>query len=144
MNNLKAFLAGNAISAENTRCLYIASKRFVDNENKPLLWEIKAITNIEDEEIRNSCTKKVQVPGKTGVYIPELDFNKYAGKLAAACTVYPDLLNAELQDSYGVKKDDDLLKAMLIPGEYMQYIAKVQEINGFGSNMNDLVEEAKN
>lgn len=144
MNNLKAFLAGNAISAENTRCLYVASKRFVDSENKPILWEIKAIPYIEDEEIRNSCTKKAQTPNKAGVYVPEVNFDKYVGKLAAACTVYPDLLNAELQDSYHVTKDDDLLKAMLTPGEYMQYIAKVQEINGFGSNINDLVEEAKN
>lgn len=142
MNNLKSFLAGNAIKVENIK--YVASKRFVDKEGNPIPWEIKAISNIEDEEIRNSCTKKVQVPGKTGTYIPEIDFNNYAGKLAAACTLYPDLLNAELQDSYHVTKDDDLLKAMLTPGEYIQYITKVQEINGFGSNINDLVEEAKN
>lgn len=142
MNNLKAFLAGNAIKVENIK--YAASKRFVDEEGNPIQWEIKTISNIEDEEIRSSCTKMIQAPNRTGAYVPEVDFNKYAGKLAATCTVYPDLLNAELQDSYGVKKDDDLLKTMLTPGEYIKYITKVQEINGFGSTMNDLVEEAKN
>lgn len=39
---------------------------------------------------------------------------------------------------------DTLLKKMLNPGEYNDYLAKVQEVNGFDIDMNDLAEEAKN
>ena len=66
------------------------------------------------------------------------------GLLAATCTVYPDLNNLDLQDSYGVMGAEELLKVMLLPGEYANYLGKVQEICGFDKNMNDLVEEAKN
>ena len=50
----------------------------------------------------------------------------------------------DLQDSYGVMGAEELLKVMLLPGEYANYLGKVQEICGFDKNMNDLVEEAKN
>ena len=84
------------------------------------------------------------VQGKKGMFVPETDYSLYVGKLAAACTVYPDLNNKELQDSYHVMGSDTLLKKMLNPGEYNDYLAKVQEVNGFDIDMNDLAEEAKN
>lgn len=37
-----------------------------------------------------------------------------------------------------------LLKAMLTPGEYAEYLSKIQEINGFDTAFEDLVEDAKN
>lgn len=40
--------------------------------------------------------------------------------------------------------EDALLKAMLTPGEYSDYLAKVQEVNGFDIAMDELVEDAKN
>lgn len=64
--------------------------------------------------------------------------------MAAACTVAPNLNDASLQDSYGVMSADELLKAMLLPGEYADYLAKVQEICGFDKSVQDLVDDAKN
>ena len=84
------------------------------------------------------------MPGKKGQYIPEMDANIYMGKLAAACTTFPNLNDKELQDSYHVMSADALLKAMLIPGEYANYLNKVQEVNGFDITMDELVDEAKN
>ena len=60
------------------------------------------------------------------------------------CVVYPDLTDAELQNSYGVMGDDNLLKKMLKSGEYAALLNKVQEINGFDITTQDLVDEAKN
>ena len=97
-----------------------------------------------DELLKKECTKRVPVPGKRGMYIPETDYSLYVGKLAAVCTVYPDLNNKELQDSYHVMGSDALLKKMLTPGEYNEYLSKVQEANGFDIDMGELVEEAKN
>lgn len=142
MSNLSFFLSQNVIKDESIK--YVASKRFVDEDGKPVEWEICCITSDEDEAIRKACTRKVQVPGKRNQYTPETDFNAYLGKLAARCTVYPNLNDAELQNSYGVLGADSLLKTMLKPGEYADYLTKIQEVNGFDITMEDMVDEAKN
>lgn len=142
MSNLSAFLSQNALKVENAK--YVVSKRFLDENKRPIEWEICGITSEEDEELRKSCTRKVPVPGKRNHFVPETDYNAYLGKLASRCTVFPNLNDAELQNSYGVMGADALLKVMLTPGEYADYIAKVQEVNGFESSMEELVEEAKN
>jgi hypothetical protein len=141
MSNLSAFLAQNVAQDENIK--YVASKRFVE-DGKPVEWELQSVTSEEDEQIRKSCTKKVQVPGKRGQYAPETDYEKYLGLLAARCVVFPNLNDAELQDSYKVMGADAVLKKMLKPGEYQDLLKKVQEINGFDIGLDELVDEAKN
>ena len=110
----------------------------------PVEWELKAVDSETDELLRKECTKKVPIQGKRGQYTQEVDTDKYTGRLCVASTVYPDLNNAELQDSYGVKSGDALLKKMLKPGEYLDYKTKVMEVNGYDLSMEDLVDEAKN
>jgi hypothetical protein len=66
------------------------------------------------------------------------------GRLASACTVVPNLNDAELQNSYGVMGADAALKAMLTPGEYAEYLIRVQEVNGFDLTFEEKVDEAKN
>lgn len=141
MSNLSVFLSQNAIKEENIK--YVASKRFVEN-NKPVEWEIQTITSNEDENIRKSCTKKVQIPGRRGQYTSDTDFEKYLGLLAVRCVVFPNLNDKELQDSYSVMGADNLLKVMLKPGEYQELLKKVQAINGFDILLDEMVEEAKN
>ena len=141
MGNLSCFLAQNAVKIENSKL--VVSKRFLE-KGKPVEWEIRAITTEEEEALRKSCTKKVPVPGKRGQYTQETDFDLYLGKIAVACTVFPNLNDKELQDSYGVLSADALLKKRITPGEYTEFQAKVQELNGFDTDFNDTVEEAKN
>ncbi len=141
MSDFSIFMAGNAAQAETVK--YVASKRF-GTKNKPVEWELKAIDSDTDELLRKECTKKVPVVGKRGQYTQDTDTDKYIAKMCAACTVYPNLNDAELQDSYGVKSADALLKKMLLPGEYTDYKAKVMEVNGYDMSMEDLVDEAKN
>lgn len=142
MSNLSAFLSENAIVEENVK--FVPSKRFLDKDKNPMQWEIQCITSEEDEEIRKSCTKKVQVPGKRGQFTKETDFDMYLGRLAVRCTVFPNLNDSELQNSYGVMGADKLLKKMLKPGEYAAYCEKIQEANGFEISMDEMVEEVKN
>lgn len=141
MSNFAIFMAGNADKNETVK--YVASKRFVD-KGKPVEWELKSIDSDLDEAIRKECTKKIPVPGKRGQYNQETDTDKYIGKMCVASIVYPNLNNAELQDSYGVKSADALLKKMLKPGEYTELKAKVMEVNGYDMSMEELVDEAKN
>ena len=146
--NLSGFLSENALKVDNVK--HVVSNRFlsgdIDEQGNPipLSWEIQAITGTEDEELRKACTKRVPVLGKKGQFTMETDYNLYLGKLAVACTVYPNLNDKGLQDSYRVMGGDALLKTMLTPGEYAGYLAKIQEINGFDRSLQDEVDEAKN
>lgn len=141
MSELSAFLLCNAGKVENVK--YTASDRFCD-ENGPISWEIRCITSAEDEELRKLCTRRVPSPRGKGMYTNETDINLYLGKMAALATVFPNLNDSALQDSYGVMGADCLLKIMLTPGEYADYLAKVQEICGFDRSFAELVDDAKN
>lgn len=141
MNTLSAFLAENAMAVENEKT--VVSKRFIEN-GEAIKWEIRRITSKEDEDIRKSCMGRVAVPGKKRQFVPELDTSKYMGQLVSACVVFPDLSNADLQDSYHVKSADALLKAMLTPGEYAELQERTLEINGFDQTLQDVKDEAKN
>lgn len=143
MSNLTAFLAQNALKPENEKV--VVSKRFVDPETeKPIKWEVAAITSEEDDQLRKENTKRMPVPGKKGMMMPETNYTAYLAALAVKCTVFPNLHEAELQNSYGVMSAQELLKKMLLPGEYDEYLATIQKINGFDVGMDELVEEAKN
>lgn len=139
--SLSAFLAQNAVKIENVK--YAASPRFVEG-GKPVEWEIRCVPGTEDEVLRKDCTRRVGIPGKKGAYTQETDYNLYLGRLAVACTVYPNLNDKELQDSYGVMGADVLLKTMLTSGEYAGYLSKVQEVCGFDKTLQDEVDEVKN
>lgn len=139
--NLTGFLAQNALKADNEKI--VVSKRFVQDD-KPIKWEVASITSEEDDLLRKANTKRMPVPGKKGVMVPETNYTAYLASLAVKCTVFPNLHDKELQDSYGVMEAEALLKKMLLPGEYDGYLAKIQEINGFDVGMDEAVEEAKN
>ena len=68
----------------------------------------------------------------------------FMAKMIAACVVYPDLNNKELQDSYGVMTPEELIKEMVDnPSEYNAFAEFVQNYNGLGESLEDKVEEAK-
>lgn len=140
MSDLKMFLKPNALG-ESTR-KFVASKRYVDEKGEPIEWEIAPLSANKDEQIRKDATK--YVGGKRGAKVPEFDQDKYFAMVCAESTVYPNLNDAELQDSYGVKDAISLLKEMLLPGEYALYREEVLDVNGYDMSMEELVDEAKN
>ena len=145
MTELKAFLAGNALPVPNKRVAI--SKRFLDEDGQPMKWELRAITIAEDEALRKSYTETVPAPGKAGrrgQVMSQLKGDAYALQFVAACVVFPNLNDAELQDSYGVKGDAPLLQAMLTPGELNDLTYEAQSHCGFDISLEDKVEEAKN
>ena len=140
MKNLQGFL--RPIQEQNKKI--VVSKRFLDETGKPIEWEVRVLTAEEECAIRKGCMVNVPIVGKKGQYQRELDTNIYTNKIAAACTVYPNLSNAELQNAYGVMGEENLLKRMLTSGEYIAYLDKIQDINGFHETLEELVQEAKN
>lgn len=143
MGSLNRFLKQNKIVKENVK--YAATKSLLDENGKPLEWEFKTITTAQDNVLRDECTKEVPITGKPGVFRPKLNTSLYLTKMVCACCVYPDLTNAELQDSYGVKKPEDLIVEMIDnPSEFDDLVLFVQKNNGFDVTMDEKVEEAKN
>lgn len=140
MADLKAFFAQNRVQQENMKV--VISKRFLNENGDPMEWELRAISTDESEAIKKDCTRRVKVGGNR--YTMEVDEDKLAGKMAAACVVFPDLNDATLQDSYKVMGADQLLKKMLSMGEYAALAKKITEINDLNTSMDELVEEAKN
>lgn len=140
MNNLQAFFAQN-VQAEITED-FIVSDRFKDEGGKPIPWKLRSMTEGENEAIRKSATKRVKVKGRG--YMPEINQEEYLAKLVISSVVFPNLKDAELQKSYGVMGAEALLKKMLFPGEYGELLGKVQEVNGFDKDLNEMVDEVKN
>lgn len=142
MSDFSAFLAQNKVKQENVK--FAVSKSFIGSDGKPIEWELRPVTADEDEAIRRAATRKVKVAGRSNQYTSEMDANTYLAKLTATSVVFPDLKNAELQNSYKVMGEEALLKAMLTGGEFIALSGKVAEINGFDNDINEAVEEAKN
>ncbi|GIP35507.1 phage portal protein [Paenibacillus sp. J2TS4] len=140
MSDLSMFFAQNAL-ADLTEEV-IVSPRFRDANGKAIAWKLQSMTEEENESCRKAATKRVK--GKNGVYTPEINSDEYVAKLAVASVVYPNLKDDKLQKSYGVLGAESLLRKMLLPGEYATLVQKVQEINGFDKDLNELVDEVKN
>lgn len=143
MSKFAKFMKANKVVKENE--MYAVTKSLCDENGKPLEWEFKHITSKENEEFRESCTIDVPVAGKPNMYRPKLKSGLYICKMIAASIVVPDLYDAELQDSYGVKTPEDLLMAMVDdPGEYNSLASYVQKFQGFNVSLEEKVDAAKN
>lgn len=143
MSNLSLFLKKNKKVKENTT--FAATKSLLDETGKPLEWLIKPLTTKENETIREACTVELPVKGKPNMFRPKLNTSDYLSKMMVASISEPNLYDADLQDSYGVKTPDDLLKEIIDdPGEYNDLAAFIQKFNGFNTTLDDKVEEAKN
>ncbi len=117
MSDFSRFMRGNKEVLANEK--YAPTASLFDEHRKPLVWEFKHLTTREVNNIRDDCTIQVPIKGKKGAYIITVDQTKFVNRLIAESTVYPDLNNASLQDSYGVTTPESLLLAMVDrPGEY--------------------------
>lgn len=142
MSQFSRFMKANKAVKSNE--FYAPTKSLCDEKGKPLKWEFRHISAKENEDLQESCTIDVQVTGKSNVYRPKLKTNQYIRKMIVASTAYPDLYNAELQDSYGVKNPEDLLMAMVDdPGEYNDLAKFISQFQGF-EPFDEKVDKAKN
>lgn len=141
MSKFSAFMAQNVAKIENKKV--VVSNRFKDENGNPIEWEIRAITSEENEDLQRRATVSIPVVGTRGQYTREVDQFKYTGLLLAASVVTPALDDAELQDSYGVKSPEALIKKMLYPQEEARLASFIADISSV-ENLDDVVEEAKN
>lgn len=139
MSNLSAFLKENVAAIPNKKI--VVSNRFKDGKGKPVEWEIKAISCEENEELQRQSYKSTKLPN--GQTVREMDQIKYTALLLAESVVFPDLYDADLQNSYGVKTPSALLKQMLYPREEAYLAQAVMDFSQI-EDLGEKVEEAKN
>lgn len=143
MSGLSLFLKDNKKKKQNTT--FPATKSLCDEEGNALGWVIRPLSTKENEMLRDECTKNVPIRGKKGQYRQDLDTWKYLAKMICACVVEPDLNNKDLQDSYGVRTPEELVKEMIDdPGEYDEFAQFIQNYNGFDETLQDRKDVAKN
>lgn len=136
-------MKGNKVKKNNEK--YAATDSLTDESGKPLEWEFRHVTSKENEDIKDSCTMEVQIKGKPNMFRPRVNTAKYVIKLIVASTVFPDLYDKELQDSYGVMTPEDLVYAMVDDaGDYQKLSAWVQRFQGLDQGLGEKVKEAKN
>ena len=143
MSKFSRFMKANKVAKSNEK--YAPTTTLTDENGKPLEWEFKQISSKENEALRESCTVEVQVTGKPNMFRPKLNTSQYLAKMIVAATVYPDLYDKELQDSYGVMTPEELLYAMVdVAGEYQDLTVWMQKYQGFTKTFEEKVDEAKN
>lgn len=143
MSTLSMFLKANKKVRENFKV--VGTKSICDSDGNPVLFEFRPLSTKENDRIREACTKDVPVPGKKGQYKASLDRSKYMAMVLANTCVYPNLLDAELQDSYGVRTPEALIQELVDdPGEYAALFEAVAVSNGFDEEQPSKIEEAKN
>lgn len=143
MSKFLRFMKPNKTTKANE--FYAPTTSLCDENGKPLEWEFKHITSKQNEQMRENCTVDVPITGKPNMYRPKLNTSKYLTQMVVTSTVCPDLYDAELQDSYGVKTPEDLLFALVDDaGEYQDLCVWVQKFQGFTKVLSDKVDEAKN
>lgn len=110
---------------------------------KKIDWQFRATTPDMAKNLRKECGRKEEV--RKGYFQKFTDYDEYMEKLVIACTVYPDLKDAQLQDNYGVRSEAALLKRILpIDGELSEVKEFVNKINGFDAQVEEKQAEAKN
>lgn len=138
--SLKAFLASNAKKPEERKI--VISDRFVGEDGQPEPFIIRAISEDLNGQIRADSTSIKTLKGRQ---TSKVDTNKYLGRLVAASVVEPDLKDSELQASYGVVGEDNLVRKMLLPGEFAKLLEAVQDLNGYDAEeFDEIKDEVKN
>ena len=150
--NLERLMKENVEKMENVE--YCPSERHKDENGNPQVWILRPLTTKEVDAITERHTKredKVEFNsrGKRRVRKDiEIKSMELADEMVLESLVDPsraDLQNAQLQDSWGVMNELDLLKAILsVPGEYTDLREEVQRLAGFDIDATDeLIDETK-
>ncbi|MCK9858840.1 phage portal protein [Paenibacillus sp. ATY16] len=139
--SMNVFMKGKAKQAVIEEI--IVSRRYEDEDGNPIPLRLKAVDTKRIEELQDECTVPQFKKGKK--VGEEVDWKRFACRLAVETTVYPDFRDQELLSSYGLVDPCDLVKEILnVGGEYAELIQAVQRVNGFDTDFEELVDEAKN
>lgn len=123
----------------------VISDAFRDENGKPIAWKLKALKQTKVMDISNKHLKLIMnTEDKTS--ITEGSTSDYSLELIAKTVVYPNLNDAELQNSYGVMTAEALIDAMFEDDNegFNKLLKEVNKINGTFKTPDKMVKEVKN
>ena len=139
MGVLQAFL--HPVTVEETKQVII-SKRFIGEDGKPVPFEIRAITQEQNNKLLKAHNRGKVVNGQK---VDVFDSTGYTNALILACTVQPDFEDEEICKAYGCIDPAAVPEKMLRAGEYSALVQEILAFNGFDSDRKLREdEEAKN
>jgi len=108
-------------------------------------WTVRALTQDEFEEISDRASKRVKIEG-TNRYRNSVDTPMSYRLMIYYGSVNPDLHDNRLYEHWSIdsNKPDDLIKAMLLPGEIVALSTFISTVSGFDEIFNQFVETAEN
>jgi hypothetical protein len=130
MSELLQFLAENNIT-EITKEINV-SKRM------PEKFKIKTMVQSKFNELQKKCTSKTTKEGTS------FDGGKFNVLAILECCIYPNFNNADFVNSMKAVTPYEAVCKCLLPGEISELSAKIQELSGFNTDINEEIEEAKN
>jgi len=125
--NIEEFFASNvgALGSKNIKLSSRFSSEFI----------LKAINERDNLDVKKGSKKLAD---------GSIDSDDYMCNLVCACVVSPDLKNEQLQKSYNVIGEADLIKTMLTVGEFLILLNAVEDICGFNEDIEKQIQEVKN
>ncbi|MEC0234462.1 XkdN-like protein [Paenibacillus kribbensis] len=134
--SLQEFLNANLVDGITDEVA--VSHRFMDKDEKPLLFTIKAMTDVEFNDLRKACTAI-----KKGRKV-EFDSQRFNLQTVIRHTVNPNFRDAESLKKLGCASAEEYVQKVLLAGEIATLSQKISSLSGFDIEMEDLVDEAKN
>lgn len=104
----------------------------MDEAGQPQLWELAPLCAADVQRLLAEPGRETGKPGRLLL------------QLLAESVVWPDLQEAELQDSWGALGAEQLLLRMLSPGEFAALQRAFVELNLQGRGLGEQVAQAKN
>lgn len=132
---LQDFLNNNVV--EGVTKEVAISERFKDENGNILKFKIKPISQKALNTMRNKHTK--QNGNKIVV-----DSSALSNELIINCTIEPNFKDTKSLEQIGVFSPEDYLNKVLLAGEINNLEKAILELSGFGQNIDELIEEAKN
>lgn len=133
--NLSEFLAKNPVN-NLTEEVYV-SNRFVDENGNKLPFKIKAISG----EAYASYRKEALKITKNGA---EFDTKRFNELIVINHTVDPNFRDAEAVKAAGCITPEQYMYRSLLAGEIDALAAKISELSGFNTTIEEAKEEVKN
>jgi hypothetical protein len=139
--NMSFFMKGKAKQLPEEEV--IVSKRYVNEKNEPIPFVIRAIEQPLIDRLQDECTEPIYRKGKK--VDEKLNVSRFLARMGVESTVFPNFKDPELLASYKLVDPVDLAKEILkMGGEYAEWLAAVQRINGYDEDFEELVNDAKN
>ena len=139
MSNLQDFLNSNPVGGVTSEVA--VSPRFMDEDGKPMLFTIRAMSQEEFEANRKRATR---ISVERGVQKVEFDSSLFTMNMVVEQTVVPNFKDATSIQALGCVTPAQYVNKVLLAGEVNELAMQINTLSGFNTNINALIDEAKN